>query len=202
MGNEVVCRVEYDGQATEAKTLLETDDIVIRSPFRLKIPFREMAGLEAAGGSLRFLWNSRAVAIGLGADAAKWAEKIRNPKSRIDKIGIRNGQRVSIVGTVDADFRRELGERGAVVSDRLKKSSDVVFFATDAREELGKLSRMREALVPNGAIWIVRPKGTKTIGDADVIAAGKRAGLVDVKVVRFSSTHTAEKLVIPVTKRR
>jgi hypothetical protein len=31
--------------------------------------------------------------------------------------------------------------------------------------------------------------------------AGKDAGLVDVKVVRFSDTHTAEKFVIPVTAR-
>jgi hypothetical protein len=30
---------------------------------------------------------------------------------------------------------------------------------------------------------------------------GKSAGLVDVKVVRFSRTHTAEKFVIPVTRR-
>jgi hypothetical protein len=202
MGNEVVCRVEYDGEAREAKTLLETDDIVIRSPFRLQIPFREMSGLETDGGSLRFLWNSRAVAIDLGADAEKWAEKIRNPKSRIDKIGIRSGQRVSIVGTVDADFRSELEDRGAAVSNRLQKDCDVVFLAAAVREDLERLSRMKDAVAPDGAVWVIRPKGTKTISDADVIAAGKRAGLVDVKVVRFSPTHTAEKLVIPVTKRR
>ena len=33
------------------------------------------------------------------------------------------------------------------------------------------------------------------------MAAGKRAGLVDVKVVSFSETLTAEKFVIPVAKR-
>jgi hypothetical protein len=31
--------------------------------------------------------------------------------------------------------------------------------------------------------------------------AGKAAGLVDVKVARFSDTHTAEKFVIPVRDR-
>ncbi len=31
--------------------------------------------------------------------------------------------------------------------------------------------------------------------------AGKAAGLVDVKVVSFSPTHTAEKFVIPIAKR-
>ena len=33
------------------------------------------------------------------------------------------------------------------------------------------------------------------------MAAGKAAGLVDVKVVGFSATHTAEKFVIPVPAR-
>ena len=32
--------------------------------------------------------------------------------------------------------------------------------------------------------------------------AGKAAGLVDVKVVSFSATHTAERFVIPVKDRR
>jgi hypothetical protein len=41
----------------------------------------------------------------------------------------------------------------------------------------------------------------KTITEGDVMAAGKAAGLVDVKVVRFSETHTAEKFVIPVALR-
>jgi hypothetical protein len=34
-----------------------------------------------------------------------------------------------------------------------------------------------------------------------VRTAGKAAGLVDVKVARFSETHTAEKFVVPVAKR-
>jgi hypothetical protein len=33
------------------------------------------------------------------------------------------------------------------------------------------------------------------------MAAGKDAGLVDVKVVKFSETQTAEKLVIPKAQR-
>jgi hypothetical protein len=47
----------------------------------------------------------------------------------------------------------------------------------------------------------VRPKGSKAITEAETMAAGKRAGLVDVKVVSFSETHTAEKFVIPVAAR-
>jgi hypothetical protein len=48
---------------------------------------------------------------------------------------------------------------------------------------------------------VIRPKGRPEISERSVMAAGKAAGLVDVKVVAFSSTHTAEKFMIPVANR-
>jgi hypothetical protein len=51
------------------------------------------------------------------------------------------------------------------------------------------------------ALWVVYPKGQKSITEADVIGAGRKAGLKDVKVVGFSATLTALKFVIPVEKR-
>ncbi len=53
----------------------------------------------------------------------------------------------------------------------------------------------------NGALWVVYPKGQKHITENDVMAAAKSAGLVDVKVVSFSETHTALKLMIPLSHR-
>jgi len=41
------------------------------------------------------------------------------------------------------------------------------------------------------------PKGVKTITQADVMAATKASGLVDVKAAAFSKTHTALKALIP-----
>jgi hypothetical protein len=51
------------------------------------------------------------------------------------------------------------------------------------------------------ALWIVYPKGQKQITENDVLAAGRRAGLKDVKVVGFSATHTALKFVVPLSDR-
>ena len=51
------------------------------------------------------------------------------------------------------------------------------------------------------ALWIVYPKGQKHITENDVLAAGRKVGLKDVKVVGFSATHTALKFVIPLDKR-
>jgi len=51
------------------------------------------------------------------------------------------------------------------------------------------------------ALWIVYPKGPKDITENDVLAAGRKAGLKDVKVAGFSPTHTALKFVIPAARR-
>jgi hypothetical protein len=50
-------------------------------------------------------------------------------------------------------------------------------------------------------LWIVYPKGRQEIKEQHVLDAGKQVGLVDVKVVSFSATHTALKFVRPKAKR-
>ena len=201
MGNEVLTRVELGGQAAEAKALLETDEVIVRGALKARIPFREMTDVRADDGVLCLRWNDDDVRIHVGKDAAKWAEKIRNPKSVLDKLGIKSAQKVSVLGDVDAHFIEELQARGADVSRKVRRQSDVIFLAAHRREELQRLGELRESLAPAGAIWVLRPKGNPAISEGDVMAAGKAAGLVDVKVVRFSATHTAEKLVIPLRER-
>ena len=49
---------------------------------------------------------------------------------------------------------------------------------------------------PDGAVWVVFRKGRRDFNENDVLRGGLAAGLVDVKVVRFSDTHTASKFVI------
>jgi hypothetical protein len=62
---------------------------------------------------------------------------------------------------------------------------------------------LKRSLKPDGALWIVRPKGRPEISESAVMQAGKAAGLVDVKVkvVRFSATHAAEKFVMSIKDR-
>jgi|SRR6185436_19633790 len=201
MGNEARCRVEIGSEAADAKVLLETGELIVRGALRAKIPFREAKDVAAEGGVLRLRWNGRDVRVHVGRDAAKWAEKIRNPKSVIDKLGVKPGQRLSVIGSVDEAFLADLENAGVDLSRRQRRDSDILFFAANQRADLARLDELRKALAPAGAIWVLRPKGGGAITENDVMAAGKAAGLVDVKVVRFSDTHTAEKLVIPVSKR-
>ena len=125
-----------------------------------------------------------------------------SPRSRLDKLGVKPGARVSVLGIGDAEFRRDLAERTADVSiGRAKRDSDVVFVAMEKTSDLARLERLRASIKRNGAIWVVWPKGRREFREDDVRAAGPGMGLVDVKVVAFSDTLSALKMVIPVKER-
>jgi hypothetical protein len=124
-------------------------------------------------------------------------------KPLLDKLGIKPESAVAVIGIKDESFFRLLNTRTAdIYVGRLRKDLDAIFFGADSIRALGKLERLKTYIKPNGAIWVVSLKGKAAhIRDVDVIAAAKRAGLVDHKVVSFSATHTSLRLVIPVSSR-
>jgi hypothetical protein len=160
-----------------------------------------MSSVDVRNGVLRVKHAGGSASFEIGAAAPKWADRIRHPPSRADKLGIKTGHRVLIVGVQDGTLRAEVESRGAEVVARRGADLDLVFYAADERVALDALRDLRKNLKSGGAIWVVRPKGSPKITEADVMNAGKAAALVDVKVVRFSDTHTAEKFVIPVKNR-
>lgn len=199
MGNTRTARLHTGGRTYAGEAQLETSELVFRGEKRLVIPFAKIETIDAADGRLTINGD---VVFDLGEDAAKWAEKIRNPKSEIQKLGIKAGQNVALVHLDDAVFAADLEKAGARVTvGKPKKNSDAIFYGASSAEELGRMATLKASLAQNGALWVIRPKGVKTITEADTMAAGKAAGLVDVKVVKFSETHTAEKFVIPVSSR-
>ena len=122
----------------------------------------------------------------------------------LDKLGIRPGMRVAIVGDLDADpeagaFRRLLADRTRDVTDGPPKpDTDIVILMADSTDELEPLADLRARIRPAGAIWVVSRKGkASTLRDVEVMAAAKERGLVDNKVVAFSAERTSIRLVIP-----
>jgi hypothetical protein len=130
------------------------------------------------------------------------AERDYSHRLLVDKLGIKAGQLISVLGVESAEFLVELATRVPEYSrGRLTKDADLIFFSAEATKDLTRLGSLAKAIQPNGAIWVVYPKGQKHIREIDVIAAAKSAGLVDNKVCSFSLTHTALRLCIPVAKR-
>jgi hypothetical protein len=202
MGAEAKCTATISGKKAVGKALLETDELIFRGEdVRLKIPYKSVSSIDAKDGVLHIAWLSGVASFELGPDAVKWADRIRNPPTRIDKLDVKPGQLVLFVGIRDSTLREEIETRGAMVLARPLQPVDAIFVAANERGDLKRLATVQNFLKRDGAIWVIRPKGSPRISENDVMAAGKDVGLVDVKVVRFSETHSAEKFVIPVSKR-
>src|SRR5260370_7950259 len=103
------CTAWWGKQESEGKALLETSEILFRGDFRLKIAFATIKSAKAVDGELRLQTAEGTVVFDLGAAAEKWCDKILHPKSRIEKLGVKSGGKVSLLGEFDGEFLHELG---------------------------------------------------------------------------------------------
>ena len=202
MGAKVDCTVRFSGRASKGKAELESEALIFRGDFRLSILFKNLTAVEAEDGELRLAFPEGTAIFELGPLADKWALKIRHPKSLLDKLGIKADSQVALVGLRDEDFRRQLRRRTRhVVRGPPRTELDTILLEVAAKSDLKKLDRLPTLLKPDGSIWVVWPKGREELKENDIIAAAKDAGLVDVKVAKFSETLSALKLVIPRSRR-
>ena len=139
-------------------------------------------GADLVVGDARFILGERL--------AAAWAEAILHPKSRLDKLGVKSGQRVAVVGLDDPAFALELATR--VEPPRGEEPMDLLFYGADSADDLARIGLLVPRLAEGGAMWVVSLKGKLSkITDVEVMAAAKAAGLVDNKVCAFSDSRTA-----------
>src|SRR5258708_27883158 len=129
MGNEATCKVQFGKQQSEGRALLETNEILFRGGFRLKIPFSTIQSAKAADGELRLQTAEGLSVFHLGASAEKWLDKILHPKSRLEKLGVKSGAKVSLFGGFDAEFLAELAalKRSLTNSKAARESSCPLF---------------------------------------------------------------------------
>src|SRR5579863_256869 len=121
---------------------------------------------------------------------AREAERDYSHRLLIDKLGVKPGQTVAVLGVEGAEFLKDLAERVPdYARGELIPAADQVFFSVESRADLAKLKPIVRSMRRHCAIWIVYPKGQTHIREGDVIASGKAAGLVDNKVCKFSETH-------------
>lgn len=115
----------------------------------------------------------------------------------LDKLGVKPGAKVCVIDLDDAGFISLLRSRTSDILFRKPRTPcDLVFLGASKPADLKRINVIKTWIEPNGAIWVVRPKGGRSaIRDVDVIEAGLAAGLVDNKIASFSDTQGAMRLV-------
>ena len=203
MGYDSTCTLTTEGRTFAGTARLEEKALTFRGDARLAIPLAIVEGVKVRDGRLHFTAGGRRIVLDLGPAAEKWAKRITQPPSRVQKLGVKAGMRVGLVGLEDPALIEDIEAQGATLERSARATGlDLVFFGPTAPADLERLAVLGARIQPAGAIWLVRAKGRGApIGESQSMAAAKRAGLVDVKVVSYSDTQSAEKYVIPLAKR-
>lgn len=205
MGSTAPCTITVGKQRSRGSASLESSELIFRAAdgaLRLKIALSAIASVKAADGLLHVQRPQGLAVFELGSVAEKWRDKILHPKSRFDKLGVKPGSVVSLLGNFEPEFVKDIESCTKHVSkEKAAADADWIFFAADSLKRLAQLRKVAKSLTGSTALWIVYPKGRKDITENDVLGAGRNCGLRDVKVVGFSPTHTALKFVVPISRR-
>ncbi|MFI4933281.1 MAG: DUF3052 domain-containing protein [Caulobacterales bacterium] len=176
-----------DGGRDAGRLQYEPPRLIFRGRQRRVFEGAGLAGARAEGAELILADGAR---FRLPGKAAGWAEAILNPKGRLDKLGVKAGQRVAVANLDDPDFVAELAARAPPSAEA--SGLDLLFYGADSQAELAAIGDLLPRLADRGALWIVSLKGKALkVKDIEVMAAAKAVGLVDSKVCGFSDTRTA-----------
>jgi hypothetical protein len=129
-------------------------------------------------------------------------------KPLVQKLGIQPGFCIFVEGA-PAAYDDIVGPLPAdvTIAKRLKAPLDMVhLFATEAAGLAGKLRGCRDAIQPDGMIWVSWPKKSSGIATdlTDVVVRDTTLplGLVDIKVCAIDEVWSGLKFVIPKNQRK
>jgi hypothetical protein len=129
-------------------------------------------------------------------------------KPLVQKLGIQPGFCIFIEGapTAYGDIAGPL-PADVTIAKRLKAPLDMVhLFAMEAAGLAGKLRGCRDAIQPDGMIWVSWPKKSSGIAtdltDVVVRDTALPLGLVDIKVCAIDEVWSGLKFVIPKNQRK
>jgi len=206
MGREATGTIRTAVGQGKAKILLETDELIFRGEVRARVPFRTLTVVEPGPDGLRLVWPDGDAVVDLaesrGGPVGPTASGTRPACSTSWACRTGPGSPSSTLATPDSATTPsplELADRD--VQRVPAGPADVVVWGLDEAADLARLPSLIKWIQPAGALWAVWAKGRKELNENHIREAALDAGLVDVKVARFSATHSALKLVVPKARR-
>jgi hypothetical protein len=115
------------GRSHQCNVHLEPTAIVCRGALAREFALATLRDLAVDGARLTFAVGKERIAIELGRSAATWLDRIRNPRSRVQKLGLAAGMKVCVLGQAEADAVAEIAAvLGEAPKTRLAAGADVV----------------------------------------------------------------------------
>lgn len=157
---------------------------------RLRIPVAETTRLEATGPEL--IVEHRGETMRFSIDhPERWVAKIRTPKSRVDKLGIRAGTVVYIENVDDPALDDELSAMLAVKKKAPSPEVDVILLGAEREEHLAGLEALVAATRETVQIWVLWTKAAAREAAARAAAEAKVQPKKGAKKVAKKATKKA-----------
>ncbi len=198
----------YQNQQGQGLVKLESAFISFRGPFRFDLPFKQIFNCQAQDGWLRLDTLQGQIQLNLGqVTVEKWMDKITNPTSLSQKLGIDHSHKIALLGVLPAEiistvekntqaFATFAENTPAAELAKMPGRFDLIFVYLRMEPLTAYFDRVRPLLDQRNALWAISPKegefnGTKVIG------AGRASGLVDSKAVKISEKFLAWQFALP-----
>lgn len=196
MGLERTTVVFVGARAHACTVHLDATALTCRGELKRRFALAGLQHLAVRSGRLEFTSAGEAIGIELGAAAATWLDRIRNPRSRVQKLGVVPDSTVCVLGKAEAEAVAEIAVvLGAAPKARLVAGADLVLCFCQEPDGLARLVSIAPKLGAKGAVWLLWPKGRKDFAHEHVVAAARRAGLSSTKSMGFSAALTGLRFV-------
>ena len=137
------------------------------------------------------------------------AEKDYSHRDITDKLGLKPGHAVKVVGRGDPDLLQRVREKTGRGFIKTGLADVVLYWPKTTGEITPTLAELRHAIVENGGIWVMTAKrsqrsasGMEYLNQSDLIPLGLAAGLVDNKGCSVSDRESGMRFVIRIKDRK
>ena len=204
MGQETKGKARIEGSEVEGRLYLESDQLLFRGGGnRLAIALNDLKSARANGGTLVLTVGRKKYEFDIGSLAQRWADRMSNPRTLVQKLGVKSDSTVAYIGARDAKLLAELESAAETVSKKYtRRDYDLIFVGVEKPSDLELLKGFDASIKSNGGVWVIFPKGMPDLKAEIIIPKVKSKGLVDNKIARVSDRLTGMKFVIPVHLRK
>lgn len=153
MGLEAKTLIHTENLCFEINAYLESRELIIRGPLKLRIAFSEIENLHIDGDDLSFDFQNDNFRLELGKDVKKWHDKIlAPPKSLFEKLGLKPNVSICAISNISSQTLRDTIENNLSPIE----SADFLFAEIMSEPELLNALKQNECRKP---IWIANIKG-------------------------------------------
>jgi len=180
MGLETKCNAILANKAATGKLHVDSKELSFQAKdLKWALPLKPSPKATAKDGWLQV----PGAKFELGPDAAKWLDKILNPPSRLTKLGLKPDTTIWIGGDAPRDFVYECESNQVTFTPKLQLASVAIYFCRSAAD-------LANAPDPNLPLWIIYPKGGKSIQESEVMAWAKQFNAGASKTLSFDEALT------------